>query len=246
MPASAPRDLRNIVFLGHGGSGKTTLGEAMLHADKITGRLGSVDDGTSLLDFSDIEKERQHSVDSSMAFLDYAGKTINIIDAPGYPDFIGGAISAIAGGDVGLVVISATAGIEVNTRRLFKIAQENKLALAVIVNKIDGENVNLERLLKDINEAFGPSCKPMNLPTGGGKGVIDCLASTSGSCDVGDVGEAHTQLTESIIEADEALMEAYLGGQDVPPDKLAAAFTKAMVQGTVVPILFTADRKSVV
>ncbi len=130
MPVSKPQDIRNIAFLGHGGSGKTTLAEAMLHAAKVTGRLGSVADGTSHLDYSEIEKERGHSVDPAMAHLELLkqGVEINLIDAPGYPDFIGGAISAMSGADVAVVVLSATAGIEVNARRLFKLAQDSQAA----------------------------------------------------------------------------------------------------------------------
>ena len=140
MPASRPQDIRNIVLLGHGGSGKTTLAEAMLFAAKVTTRLGSVDEGTSNLDYSDIERERHHSVDPSIAYLDHEGKTLNVIDAPGYPDFIGGAIGALAGADVGIVVISASAGIEVNTRKLLKSAQQAGLSLAIVISKIDAEN----------------------------------------------------------------------------------------------------------
>ena len=245
MAASKPQDIRNIVLLGHGGSGKTTLGEAILHLAGISGRLGSVDEGTSLLDFTDIEKERQHSVDPALTFLEHEGKTINLIDAPGYPDFIGGAIYSLAGADVAVVVISATAGIEVNTRRLFKAAQDAHMPLAVVINKIDRENVDLERLMGEIAETFGTVCKPMNLPAGGRKAVIDCFSKDSGQADFGDVGEAHTQLIESIIEADEALMESYLGGEAVPPEKLSEAFSKAMQAGTVIPVLFTVARGEV-
>ena len=245
MPASKPQDIRNIVLLGHGGAGKTTLADAMLHAAGIGSRLGSVDDGTSLLDFTDIEKDRKHSVDPTAAFVEHKGKTINFIDAPGYPDFIGGSIGAMGGADVGLVVISATAGIEVNTRRLLKAAQAAGMPVAIVINKIDGENVDLERLLGDIAESFGQACRPMNLPADGGKAVIDCFANDSGSTDVGDVADANTQLIENIVEADEELMEAYLGGEEVPRDKLSAAFARAMVEGTVIPILFAAARAEI-
>ena len=204
MPASKPQDIRNVLLLGHGGGGKTTLGEAMLYAAKVTSRLGSVDEGTCLLDFTDIEKERQHSVDPAVAHFEHEGAYINLIDAPGYPDFIGGAISGLGGADVGVAVIPATAGIEVNTRRLFKLAEDTGLALAIVVNKIDGENVDLERVLSSIRETFGASCKPMNLPANAGKAVIDCFLNDSGSADLGDVAGAHTQLIENIIEADEA------------------------------------------
>jgi len=245
MPASKPQDIRNVVFLGHGGAGKTTLGEAMLHAAKVTTRFGSVNDGTTVLDWSDIARERKHSVDPSLAYFEHAGRTINLIDTPGYPDFIGGAVCGLAGADAAVVVISAPAGIEVNTRRLFKAAQDAHLPIAIVINKIDHENVELERLLGQIAETFGPTCKPMNLPTGGNKGVIDCFGNSTGQADFGSVEKAHMQLTESIIEADEALMEAYLGGQAVPAEKLSAAAAKAMVAGTVIPVLFTAARESV-
>jgi elongation factor G len=243
MPASKPQDIRNIVLLGHGGAGKTTLGEAMLNIAGVTTRFGNVNDGTSILDHTDIEKERKHSIDPSLAYLDHKGKTINIIDGPGYPDFIGGAICSLGGADVALVVINASAGLEVNTRKLFSIARDQNLPVAFVINKIDGDNLDLESLVAQVQESFGPQCKPMNLPADGGKAVADCFIAEDGSADFSSVADAHTELTESVIEADEELMEAYLGGEQVPTEQLAAAFSKAMVQGTVMPILFTAARE---
>ena len=245
MPASKPQDIRNIVFLGHGGAGKTTLGEALLHAAKVTGRLGSVDQGTSHLDWSDIEKDRKHSVDPSVAGFEHAGKTINLIDAPGYPDFIGGAIGALAGADTAVVVISAAAGIEVNTRRLFNAAKDAGLAMSIVINKIDAENVDLDTLLSQITEIFGTACKPLNLPATGMGSVVDCFSREGGDVAAGDVADAHTQLTENIIEADEELMEAYLGGAEVPQERLSIAFARAMAEGTVIPIMFTSAIKEV-
>ena len=246
MPASKTEDIRNIVLIGHGGVGKTTLGDAILHAAKVSGgRLGSVDDGTSMLDYSDLEKERKHTIDPSMACFDHGGVWINLIDAPGYPDFVGAAICAMGGADVAIVVISATAGIEVNTRRLFNVARQAKLALAIVVNKIDAENIRLDDLMGEIVETFGQACKPMNLPTGGGKSMVDCFTNESGSSDFGDIGEAHTQLVENIIEADEELMEAYLGGEEIPAEKLSSAFAAAMEEEALIPVFFTAARTEV-
>lgn len=242
MPAAKPNDIRNIVFLGHGGSGKTTLAEAMLFATKVTSRMGSVDDGTSHLDFSDLEKERKHTVDPAMAFLEHGGITVNIIDAPGYPDFIGGAIAASGGADVATIVISASAGIEVNTRRMFKLAQNQNMPTAIIINKIDADNLNLENLLGEIAETFGTACKPINLPTDGGKSVIDCLVNAQGSSDLGDVADRRTELIDNIVEADEDLMEAYLGGEELADSQIAPAMKKAMVEGTLIPILFTSAK----
>ncbi|MFW6042027.1 MAG: elongation factor G [Guyparkeria sp.] len=245
MPASKPQDIRNIILLGHGGAGKTTLGEAMLYSAGVTTRLGSVNEGTSILDSSEIEKEREHSVDPSLAYVEHAGKTINLIDAPGYPDFVGGAIGPMNGADLAVVVVSATAGIEVNTRRLLKTAQSLGMPVALVINKIDGENVDLGRLVSDITEMFGTACKPFTLPAEGGKSVVDVFASEDGSADFGDVGDAHTELVENIIEADEELMEAYLGGEDVPAEKLASAVSAAMREGTLIPMFFTAAREEV-
>src|SRR5512146_409892 len=118
MAVQQPQDLRNVVLLGHGSSGKTILAEAMLHATGRTSRFGKIEDGTTVMDFEDLEKQRGHSVDPAMAFFTHAGKQVNLIDAPGYPDFIGGALTSMGGADTALIVVSATAGIEVNTRKL--------------------------------------------------------------------------------------------------------------------------------
>jgi len=245
MPAKTPRDIRNIALLGHGGAGKTILAEAILNATGAANRFGTIEDGTTALDYQDLEKERKHSVDPALAYVEHAGKTINIIDAPGYPDFIGGAISALGGVDTAVIVVSAPAGIEVNTRRLFNAAGNLGLARLIVVNKIDAENLDLPGLVEALTETFGSAVKCMNLPSGGRKAVTDCFANDAGEADFGDVADAHTQLTESIIEADEELMEAYLGGEEVTAEQLAGAFVKAMAGGTVIPVLFTAARDRV-
>ena len=239
MAAQQPQDIRNIILLGHGEAGKTTLAEAMLHMAGATGRLGTIADGSTVMDYDPVEKERGHSVDPALAFLTYAGKTINLLDAPGYPDFIGGAVSGISGMDVAVFVVNAAAGIEVNTRRLFKMADEMKRPKAIVVNRIQADNVDLPTLVQNLADTFGSLCKPMNLPAEGGKKILDCFLNTAGESDLGSVADAQTQLMESVIEVDESLMEAYLGGQKISNEQLAAAFSKAMVAGTVIPILFT-------
>ncbi len=245
MPAKKPQDIRNIAILGHGGAGKTILVEALLHAAGVTNRFGSVEDGTTVMDHTDLEKEIGHSIDPAMAHFDHDGKAINLIDAPGYPDFIGGAISALGGVDTAVIVVSAHAGIEVNTRKVFSAAGQAGLARAIVVNKIDNENIDLPALLAAIGETFGSAVKCMNLPADGGKKVIDCFSNDSGSADFGDVGEMHTQLVESVIEADEKMMESYLGGEEIPAGKLGGAFAVAMTSGTVIPLFFTAGRQQV-
>ncbi|MBT3278788.1 MAG: elongation factor G [Phycisphaerales bacterium] len=245
MPAIKPQDVRNVVFLGHGGAGKTTLAEAMLLNAKVTTRLGCVNDGSSKLDYTDIEKERQHSVDPSLCFVESNGKTINVIDTPGYPDFIGGALSAMTGADAAVIVISAINGIETNTRRMYKEAKAAGLPISFVITKIHGDNVDLHGLMDTVHETFGSECHDMNLPANGGKEVIDCWLNKTGDCDWGSVEEAHQELVESVIEADEDMMTAYLEGEEICEEALSSAFGKAMAAGTIVPVFFTSAHDDV-
>ncbi len=238
-------DIRNIVFLGHGGSGKTSLTEAILHETGATNRLGSVDEKTSLCDFDDEEKHRDHSIHSALVHTNHNGKLINLIDTPGYPDFIAPALLSIPAVETAAIVISAAAGIEINTRKLFATACEAKRAKIIIINKMDADNVDLPGLINNIQQAFGQQCRCANLPTADKNGVIDCLANDSGDSPVMDVAKAHTELVESIIEADDELMESYLGGEEVSSEKVSSVVAKALISGTVVPIFFTNAKKEI-
>ncbi|MBK9119905.1 MAG: elongation factor G [Phycisphaerales bacterium] len=245
MGAFAVEKIRNVAFVGHAGAGKTTLGEALLFKAGLTTRLGSVDDGSSLLDYDDESKERKHSVDSSLLHLEHHGHLLNLIDAPGMPDYAGPAFSALAAVDTAAVVISATSGIGVNTRRMFQQAKSFGLARMIVVTRIDGENVDLVELLKGITETFGPECHPINLPSGGGKAVIDVLEKAGGTADVLNVAECHTALVDAIVETDEALMEEFLVSGEIPEDKLGPAIGGAVASGHVVPVLFVSSRGDV-
>ncbi|MHC4646812.1 MAG: elongation factor G [Planctomycetota bacterium] len=238
-------DIRNIVLLGHASCGKTSLAEAILHKTGATNRLGSVDERTSICDYYDEEKEHQHSIQSALVHTDYAGKLINIIDTPGSPDFTGPAIMAIPAADTAVIVIGAAGGIETNTRKLFELATKADLPRLIIINKIDSENIDLPRLLKDIQESFGPQCRCANVPAGDSASVIDCLENQTGDSPVMDVAQAHTELIESVIEADDGFMEAYLGGEEISAEKIGSVFVTALQAGTIVPILFTNAREEV-
>jgi len=238
-------DIRNIVLLGHGGSGKTSLTEAILYKTSATNRLGSVDDKTSICDYYEEEKEHQHSIQSAVVHTNHAGKLINIIDTPGYPDFIGPAIKAIPAAETALIVISASAGIETNTRKLFEIAAQANKPKIIVINKIDAENIHLSELLKNIRENFGPQCRCANLPAPDNASVIDCIENDSGESPLADVASAHTELIESVIEADDELMESYLSGEQITADKIASVFVKALNTGTIIPIVFTNARQQV-
>jgi len=235
-------NIRNIVLLGHGSSGKTALAEAILHKTGLINRPGTIEDKSTVSDFDDEEKQREHSIHSSLLHTKHKEKLINIIDTPGYPDFVGAALQSIPAAEAALVVLSASAGIEVNTRKLFAAATTAKKARIIVVTKMDAENIDLARLIKNIQDTFGPQCRCANLPSTDKASVINCAANDSGESKVMDVAQAHTELIESIIEADDELMESYLGGQEIPDRKIADVFVKAIVAGTIVPIVFVDSR----
>ena len=238
-------DIRNIVLLGHGGSGKTSLTEAILHKTGATNRLGSVDDKTSICDYYDEEKEHQHSIQSALVHTEHAGKLINIIDTPGYPDFVGPSIKAIPAAETAVLVISAAAGIETNTRKMAELAARLEMPRIIVINKMDAENVIFPELVKNIQETFGPQCRCANLPAADKASVIDCIENESGESPLMDVAQAHTELIESVIEADDELMESYLGGEEISAEKIASVFVEALKAGTLIPIIFTDARREV-
>jgi len=238
-------DIRNIVLLGHGGSGKTSLAEAILHKTGVTNRLGSVDDKTSTCDYYDEEKEHQHSIQSAVVHAGHSGKLINIIDTPGYPDFVGPAIKSISAAETAVIVISAAAGIETNTRKMFELATNADMPRIIVINKIDSDNTDLPGLIKAIQETFGMQCRCANLPAADKASVIDCIENDSGDSPLMDVPQAHTELIESVIEADDELMESYLGGEQITAEKIASVFVEALKAGTIIPIVFTNARKEI-
>jgi len=239
------QDIRNIVFLGHGGAGKTSLVESILHTTGKINRMGSVDDQNTVCDYEDEEKNRGNSIHSAVTYTEYEGKTINIIDTPGYPAFIAGALQSIPAAEVSIIVISAAAGIEVNTRKLFAAAKNAGKPRIIVVNKIDADNIDIADIIKRIQEMFGSECKCANLPADDKASVIDCVINDSGDCSAMDVAEAHLELLETVIEADDEIMEAYLGGDEPSPEQFAKVFVKALGEGTIVPIVFTDSRKEI-
>ncbi len=241
MPSYTTADIRNVALVGHQSAGKTSLAEAILHVTGTSNRLGDVNAKTSHLDFLDEEKLRGCSLDSALLHVSVKGKEINVVDTPGAPDFVGPATAALSGVETAVCVISAPAGIEVNTRRMMERAKNFGIGRMIVINKIDA-NPDLAGLVANIQELFGSECQPMNLPTGKGSGVIDCFVNSSGEADLGSVADAHTAVIERIVEADEALMEEYLETGDIDPGKLSGVVGKAIAEGSLVPVLFTDAR----
>jgi len=245
MPSYTTADIRNIVLVGHGGCGKTSLVDAMLTTSGTVNHKLSVTDGSSASDFEKEEKQHGHSIYSAVVHCDHLGKRINIIDTPGSPDLIGSAIAALPAVETVVVVINAQSGIEVATRRMMEVARSRELPRAIIINKIDLPEINLESLVARIQETFGHECLPINLPTGKGKAVVECLLNNSGESDILSVPSAHTAILDQIVEMDDKLMEQYLAGEEPNYDVLHAPFERAMDAAHVVPILFTDARSGV-
>ncbi|MCG3126077.1 MAG: Elongation factor G [Phycisphaerae bacterium] len=242
MGAHQIGDFRNMAVVGHTGCGKTTLGEALLHKSGATTRLGSVDDNTSMLDFDEESKERKHSIDSSIYHIEHGGRVLNFVDTPGSPDHVGPAMAGLIGVETAVVVVSASAGIEVNTRRMFNAAGDCGLGRVIVINKIDAENADLEGVVNAITESFGQGCVPINLPSGGGKSVIDVFGKEEGAADILSVAECHTALLERIVETDDALMEEYMANGTIAADRVHPVIGKAVATGRLIPILFTNAR----
>jgi elongation factor G len=249
-PSYATGDIRNVLLVGHGGCGKTSLADAMLFAAGTTNRKGSVEDGSSFSDFEKEEKEHKHSIYSSILHLDHDGKRINLIDAPGAPDLIGQAIACLPAVETVAVVVNATSGIEVVTRRMMDLAKDWNLPRAIIVNRCgqastEDQSAALKNLVKSLQETFGSECLPVNLPADGHKGVIDCLLNKEGKSDLNgsSVQAAHSAILDQVVEIDETLMEKYLGGEEPNYEALHDPFERAMDEAHLVPILFT-DAKS--
>jgi elongation factor G len=244
MPKYTTDQIRNLALTGGAGAGKTTLAEIILHNAGVIGRAGRVEDGNTVCDFDDLEKEVRHSLDSAVVDFDHAGAHVNLIDTPGAMDFLGKAISVLPAVETVVVVIDAAAGIETVTSRMMRRAEDRNLPRLIVINKID-HGADLNELIGAIQETFGKECLPINLPAGGGKSVIDCIGSANGESDLGSVADFHTHAVDQIVEVDEALMEQYLEKGSIDPSELSAPFHKAMREGHIVPICFTSARENV-
>ena len=245
MPSYKTEDLRNITLVGHASSGKTTLADTILYVTGASNRKGNVNDKSSLMDFEDEEKERGYSVDSALGHVTHKGKTINLIDTPGAPDFTGTAIASLMAVETAVCVVSASEGIGVNTRRMMQYAADYGVARVIVITHIDSENVEIEGLLNTLREMYGTAVVPINLPADGGKKVVDCLRGDSGEADFDDVGDAHAKLVDAVVESDEKLMEQYLEAGEISMDKLLPALPKSIASGKLIPVMFTATKTEV-
>jgi len=241
MSKYSVEQIRNIVFCGHGSAGKTTLVDRILTHVGAVSRPASGDDGTSVCDFDEEEKHHKYTIESTVVHCDHGGKHFHLIDTPGYPDFIGQAIGAMRGADTAAIVINAQSGIEVNTRRVFAEAKKAGLGRMIVINRMDADNIDFAALIDGIQELFGKACVLLNVPLGQGanfRGVAGTLkppADVEGALvDPNDISQS---LLETIIEADEGVMERYFEGTPPTDEEIARLVGKAVAQGSLIPIV---------
>ncbi len=236
-----PKLIRNVMLCGHGGAGKTSMADGFLMlTGKSTGKH-SVADGTSVCDFDPEEKNHKYSIEASVINFEHGGLHFNVIDTPGYPDFIGQAIGSMRAADLAVIVVNAHSGIQVNTRRMFHEAGQHGLPRMVVINRMDDEQIDFEGLVANIQEVFGSQCVLLNVPVGKGKsfeGVVDTLHAKE------DVKGAlispktiSEPLIESIVEVDDAVMERYFEGEMPTDDEMSRLVIQAVSEGTLIPIV---------
>jgi elongation factor G len=246
MPYSTA-EIRNICLVGPSHAGKTLLTEALLFAGGKIAEKGSIEKGTTVSDYTPREKEIGHSQFNSVCHLDHEGIHVNLIDTPGYRDFYGRAKSVMPAADTAAIVINAQAGVEAPARRMMNAAHEQRMCRMIIVNQIDAEDVDLEKVFHDIQEAFGAECLPMNLPSVDGNSVVDCFFQPEGEeTAFSSVKEAHTQIVDQVVEVDEELMELYLEqGEELQPEQLHDPFEIALREEHLVPVCFVSAETGV-
>ncbi len=237
-------NIRTVALVGHRASGKTSLADAMLHKAHAVERLGNVDDGTSVSDFDDEEHRHHFSIDTTVLHLEHGGTFINLLDAPGYPDFVGAALEALYAVETAVIVVSATNGIETNTRRMYEEAGKRGLARIIVVNKCDAPDVDFASVIDSIRESFGQECVLFDAPVATGSqfsGVVNLLKLPTDipkSCPI-DAVQAHSNLLDAIASGDDLLLEKYLNEGDLSLEDLEAAIPRAVFEGRVVPIFCT-------
>lgn len=242
--AYASSDIRNVCLVGASNAGKTQLSEALLHAGGAIAECGSVDQGNTVSDFTDRERELGHSQYPSVCHLDHGGIHVNLIDTPGYRDFYGRALCVLPAAETAAVVINAQEGIEMVTRRIMDAARDQRLCRMIVINKIDAEDIDLQALLDEIRSTFGAECLPLNLPSADGNAVVDCFFQPAGDDTLfSDVATAHTEIVDQVVEVDEELMELYLEqGQELEPEQLHDPFEKSLREGHLIPICFVSAK----
>jgi elongation factor G len=255
MKVYGPNAIRNVAVVGHGASGKTSLVDALAYVAGSSRRHGRIKDGTTLTDFSPDEIEKQHSISLGCAHAEWLDTKINLLDTPGYLEYLGDVVAALTVSDAALVVLSATAGVEVGTEKAWELCDQFHLPRFLVIAAMDKENADFARVYEDVKAHLTPRVVPVEVPIGDGKGFHGIVNLFSGHCheykpgtrgeyDVvpcpkeleGQVKAYTDQLLEAVAATDDGLIERYLGGEEIPRAEFTAAMKRAVVAGAVVPL----------
>ncbi len=240
-------NLRTVALVGHGSCGKTSLIEAMLFRSGMIPELGTVERGNTMCDNDALEKQVGHSIRLAVAHIDTAMPDltpvrIHVLDTPGYADYLGQDLSALDAVKSVCAVIDASKGVELLTRRMMDVAKERKLCRMIAINKFEDPNVDLEALLAQLQEIWGPGVLPINLPADNRTRVIDCFDKDEGNADILSVAEVHRAFIEKIIENDDETLERYFEEGTVDPRTLHPLITKALREGSIIPVCFVSAK----
>jgi len=244
-------NIRNLVLLSHCGAGKTSLSEAILFTAGAISRLGKVDDGATTSDYDPDEVKRKISLNLAMLPCYWKGAKVNLIDTPGYSDFVGEVKAAIRVSEGAVIVVCAASGVEVGTEQVWAYSEEANLPRLILVNKMDRENANFYRAVDELQSKFGSRCLPVQLPIGAHhdfQGIVDLLAMKAyigakaeeaeiPSSMQTQVDSFREKLIEAIAEVDDRLIEKYLGGEEFSPEELSNGLRQAIISGRIVPIM---------
>ncbi|HEX5387167.1 MAG TPA: elongation factor G [Gemmatimonadales bacterium] len=248
--------IRNVALVGHGGSGKSSLVDALAFVSGASRRHGSVKDGTALTDYSPDEIERQHSISLSLAYAEWLDTKINLIDTPGYLDYFGEVVTGLHAADAAVVVVNGTAGVEVGTEKAYEVCDQLHLARILFVSAMDKEHADFERVFQDVKTHLTPKVVPVEIPIGDGHdfhGIINLFSghchfykhgTKTGEYDVVPVPPEYQarfdqyteQLTETVASTDDTLIERYLGGEPIARDEVIQAMHRGMREGAIVPL----------
>ncbi len=248
-------EIRNVALLSHSGAGKTSLSEAMLYRAKLKGSLGSVEHGTTSSDYTLEEQQRKISIYTTVHPLTWEGHAFNVLDTPGYADFVGDSRSAQIAADGAIIVVSAVSGVAVGTERVWASSEERELNRMIVMNKMDRENANFFRTMTDLETTLPGNIAAIQVPIGQAenfKGIVDLLHMQAYAWPKGDpekidmpaevVGvaeEYRSKLVEAIVETDDELMEHYLSDTEIDKERLLEAFYSAVRRNDLTPVLLT-------
>ncbi len=261
MKVYKTKELRNIGIIGHGSSGKTTLVEAMAFAGSLIDRMGRVEDGTTISDYDPEEVKRNFSISTSTIPIEYKGHKINALDVPGYFDFIGEMIASLRVVDSGLIMVDAVSGLEVGTEKAWSLINEYGIPSAIMINKIDRENANFNKVLNQLRDYLGNAVVPIEIPIGeaenfkGFINIVDMKAKEIKNGKVidieipGDKEDEVNEYREMIIEAaaqtSEELMEKYFEGEELTREEICQGIKKGVIEGDLIPLLCGSSTQNV-